>query len=111
MNLFTKPLSVAENNATIDAARYGEWLIGLPEWQIALHDSKQTLQRSFRFTSYTDALQFTGNIGVLAAKYRHYPTIVTTFDKVLVLWHTTEGKELTENDFILAAKTSQLISH
>lgn len=83
-------------------------LTELPDWHIAGKTEDKQIRRTFQFVNYADALKFTADIGSLAEQCGHYPTIITTYQKVTVIWHTTESGDLQLNDFILAAKTNTL---
>ena len=85
-------------------------LAELPAWHIAGKAEDKQVRRTFQFVNYADALKFTADIGSLAEQSGHYPTIITTYQKVTVMWHTAESGNLQLNDFILAAKTSELIT-
>lgn len=110
MKLSDQPLNKSDNDLKPDQDARESLLSELPDWSISVHEQSEQLQRSFRFSSYADALRFTVDIGDLAVRYGYYPTIITTYGKVTVLWHIARDGQLNENDFILAAKTSQLIT-
>ena len=84
-------------------------LAELPDWHIAGDDDDKQIRRTFQFKNYAEALKFTADLGALAENCGCYPTIITVYQKVTVMWHTTGSKNLQINDFILAAKTSALI--
>ena len=85
-------------------------LAELPDWHIAGKTEDKQIRRTFQFINYADALKFTADIGSLAEQSGYYPTIITTYQKVTVMWHTAESGHLQLNDFILAAKTNALIT-
>jgi 4a-hydroxytetrahydrobiopterin dehydratase len=85
-------------------------LAELPDWHIAGDAEDKQIRRTFQFTNYAEGLKFTADLGVLAENCGYYPTIITAYQKVTVMWHTTESENLQINDFILAAKTSALIA-
>jgi 4a-hydroxytetrahydrobiopterin dehydratase len=66
------------------------------------------LEKSFRFTNFSEALAFTNRVGQLADQEDHHPAILTEWGKVTVTWWTHVIKGLHKNDFIMAAKTEQL---
>jgi 4a-hydroxytetrahydrobiopterin dehydratase len=55
-------------------------------------------------------LEFTNQVGELAEKEDHHPTILTEWGKVTVTWWTHVVKGLHLNDFISAAKTDQIFT-
>lgn len=66
------------------------------------------LERVFTFDDFRQALAFTNQVGELAEAENHHPEITLTWGRVTVTIWTHKVDGLTENDFILAAKTSLL---
>lgn len=91
------PLSRAE------AERY---LARVPDW--ALVDEGRAIERSFRFANFREALDFVVQVGTLAESEGHHPDVSFGWGWVKVLWQTKKIKGLHENDFIMAAKTTEL---
>lgn len=62
------------------------------------------LEKTFKFSNFREALDFTNQVGELAERQNHHPDIYLSWGQVkLTIWtHKVGG--LTENDFILAAK-------
>ena len=50
-------------------------------------------------------------VGVIAEEENHHPAIVTEWGRVTVSWWTHKIGGLHANDFIMAAKTDQIIAH
>jgi 4a-hydroxytetrahydrobiopterin dehydratase len=75
------------------------------EWTL---DSKGHLRRAWTFPDFRQALAFTNRVGELAEVENHHPEIELGWGKVAVaIWtHAIDG--LSRNDFILAAKLSEL---
>ena len=84
-------------------------LAALPEWQIIEHDGIMKLMRRFAFRDFADALAFTQRVGEVAEQAGHHPVIVTEWGRTTVTWwtHTLRGLHL--NDFILAARTDEVV--
>ena len=80
----------------------------VPEWQVLEVDGIQRLQRVFKFKNFAQALAFTDQVGALAEAEDHHPALLTEWGKVTVTWWTHKIKGLHQNDFIMAAKTSEL---
>jgi 4a-hydroxytetrahydrobiopterin dehydratase len=80
----------------------------LPGWVIRKSKGVLHLEKSFRFTNFSEALAFTNRVGQLADQEDHHPAILTEWGKVTVTWWTHVIKGLHKNDFIMAAKTEQL---
>nr|WP_319399518.1 4a-hydroxytetrahydrobiopterin dehydratase [uncultured Carboxylicivirga sp.] len=66
------------------------------------------LQRSFEFKDFQSALVFVNQVGQVAEQENHHPEICFTWGKVDIrIWtHKIDG--LHDNDFILAAKITNL---
>lgn len=80
----------------------------IPEWQIREIDGIQRLERIFKFKDFTQALQFTNEVGAIAEQEDHHPLIVTEWGKVTINWWSHKVGGLHKNDFIMAAKTDEL---
>ena len=74
-------------------------------WSI---EGNKRLRRTYRFKDFATALDFVSRVGAVAEEQDHHPDLYLAWGKVeAILWtHTIDG--LTENDFILAAKTDAL---
>src|SRR5699024_10025565 len=81
----------------------------IPDWKIIEENNIRRLQRIFKFSDFMDALGFTNRVGALAEKNDHHPAILTEYGKVTVTWCSHKIKGLHKNDFIMAAKTDQLL--
>lgn len=75
------------------------------EWKII---KGHQLERTFEFSNFRQALDFTNRVGEIAEVENHHPDIYLGWGKVCItLWtHKIDG--LTESDFILAAKIDTL---
>lgn len=81
----------------------------IPDWKIIEENNIRHLQRVFKFSNFADALGFTNKVGALAEENDHHPAILTEYGKVTVTWWSHKIKGLHKNDFIMAAKTDQLL--
>jgi 4a-hydroxytetrahydrobiopterin dehydratase len=81
----------------------------IPDWKIVQEDGVPRIQRVFEFPDFVSALDFTCRVGELAEQNGHHPAILTEWGKVTVQWWTHKIRGLHMNDFIMAAKTDQLI--
>jgi 4a-hydroxytetrahydrobiopterin dehydratase len=68
----------------------------------------QKLEKQFKFPDFRHALEFVNRVGEIAEQQNHHPDIFFTWGQARIqIWtHSVQG--LTENDFILAAKISEL---
>ena len=87
-----------------------ELLRELPDWSIVEQDGVPRLQRLFRFKDFVSALEFTNAVGRIAEDAQHHPLLITEWGRVTVQWWTHAIRGLHRNDFILAARTDQLLT-
>ena len=66
------------------------------------------LERKYEFPDFREALDFTNRVGEVAEAENHHPDIFLTYGEVRLQLSTHSAGGLTENDFILAAKISEL---
>ncbi|NRA71404.1 MAG: 4a-hydroxytetrahydrobiopterin dehydratase [Gammaproteobacteria bacterium] len=81
----------------------------IPDWVPVAVDGVMQLQREYKFKNFKLALAFTNKLGELAETEFHHPGILTEWGKVTVTWWTHAIGGLHRNDFIMAAKTDQLL--
>ncbi len=81
----------------------------IPQWSVVERDGIARLERAFRFVNFAEALAFTNRVGALAESVDHHPAITTEWGRVTVGWWTHTLGGLHRNDFIMAAKTDQLV--
>ena len=81
----------------------------IPDWTITQENGVPRLQRTFTFPNFVEALKFTHRVGELAEEAGHHPAILTEWGKVTVQWWSHKINGLHRNDFIMAAKTDQLV--
>ncbi len=80
----------------------------IPDWQIIEEEDIKRLVRTFKFSSFAEALSFTTKVGEQADKEGHHPAILTEWGKVTVTWWSRKIKGLHKSDFIMAAKTDNI---
>jgi len=74
-------------------------------WQII---DEHHLEREFKFKNFVEALAFTNKVGEVAEAENHHPDIYLSWGKVRISLWTHKIGGLSENDFIMAAKISEL---
>ena len=77
-----------------------------PDW--ALLDDAHRIERSFRSSSFREALAFVLRVGELAEAEGHHPDLRFGWGYATVSLQTKKIKGLHENDFIMAAKIDRL---
>lgn len=86
-----------------------EYLTQLEGWQLLDVAGVSHLQKVYRFNNFAQALEFTNRVGAIAEAENHHPAILTEWGKVTVTWWTHKIAGLHANDFIMAAKTDDLL--
>jgi 4a-hydroxytetrahydrobiopterin dehydratase len=81
----------------------------IPEWKIVEECGVPRIERTFEFPDFVTAIAFTCEVGELAEHNDHHPALLTEWGKVTVQWWTHKICGLHMNDFIMAAKTDQLV--
>ena len=79
-------------------------------WEVVIQEGIPQIEKVFSFKNFTQALKFTNQVGEIAEEVDHHPAILTEYGKVTVTWWTHAVKGLHRNDFIMAARTDQLLS-
>ena len=74
-------------------------------WQVV---EEHHLTREFTFDDFASALELTNRVGMLAEQQGHHPDICLGWGYVRVSIHTHKIDGLTQSDFVLAAKISEL---
>ncbi len=82
----------------------------IPDWTPISVGTVMQLQREYKFKNFKLALAFTNKLGALAEAEFHHPGILTEWGKVTVTWWTHAIGGLHRNDFIMAAKTDELLN-
>ena len=80
----------------------------VPNWELVQEDGIRKIRRTFDFSNFAEALDFTNRIGEIAEEEGHHPVITLTWGRVTVTWYTHRVKGLHENDFTMAARTDEL---
>ena len=78
----------------------------VPHWE--LRDGGLSIERTFKFRNFAEALSFVQRVGELAESEGHHPDVSFGWGYAMVRLQTKKIKGLHENDFILAAKIDGL---
>ena len=82
----------------------------VPQWALIQDGLTVKLQRIFHFDNFAGALVFTNQVAQLAEDEGHHPAVLLEWGKVTVTWWTHKINGLHRNDFVMAAKTDQLLT-
>jgi 4a-hydroxytetrahydrobiopterin dehydratase len=80
----------------------------VPTWTVT--ESKK-ISKTFVFKDFREAMRFVNNVAELAESEGHHPDIAVSWNKVLLTLTTHAIGGLSENDFIVAAKVSKLMTN
>lgn len=78
-----------------------ERLNELPGWAL----QSGSIRKEFRFKSYLSGLEFACSLGRIAELENHHPDMFVGWRRVTVMLSTHAIKGLSQNDFIMAAKS------
>ncbi len=73
----------------------------LPGWTLV----GDSIEKEFRFKSYLNGLDFAYAVGRIAEEQDHHPDILVKWRRVKLTLSTHSIKGLSQNDFIIAAKS------
>ena len=105
-----KCVPVRSGDPSLTQAEISELHPQIPDWDIIDADGVPHLERIFNLKYFAAALAFTNKIGALAEEEDHHPLIITEWGRVTIQLWTHVIKGLHRNDFIMAAKTDQLLN-
>ena len=88
----TKPMTVEEAEQA---------LLDLTGWSL----KSGSIEKEFRFKSYLAGLQFAYSLGRIAEGEDHHPDMLVGWRRVRLTFSTHAIKGLSQNDFIMAART------
>ncbi|MDR9402314.1 MAG: 4a-hydroxytetrahydrobiopterin dehydratase [Halothece sp. Uz-M2-17] len=81
----------------------------IPDWSIKKDHETRYLERVYPLPNFESALALAQRIGEIAEQEQHHPTLIVEWGKLTVQWWTHAIKGLHQNDFIMAAKTDQIV--
>jgi 4a-hydroxytetrahydrobiopterin dehydratase len=74
-------------------------------WQVL---DEQKLEKQYKFPDFKQALAFVNRVGEVAEQQNHHPDIFFTWGQARIQLSTHSIGGLSESDFIMAAKISEL---
>ncbi len=104
----TKILPIDANSVALRDLDITKLATELSGWDLIHVDGEARLQKKYQFKDFGQALAFTNQVGALAEKENHHPSILTEWGKVTVTWWTHKVHGLHQNDFVMAARTDDL---
>lgn len=86
-----------------------KWHREIPKWEVRRVDGIQQLTRIFMFRNFSQSMIFANRVSKIAEEEHHHPSIFIDYDEVTLGWWTYKIKGLHLNDFIMAARTDNLL--
>ena len=86
-----------------------QFMAQLTGWKVIEPEGIRQLKKVYMFDDFAQALAFTNRVGEIAEKENHHPAILTEWGRVTVNWWTHKIKGLHRNDFIMAARTDEVL--
>jgi 4a-hydroxytetrahydrobiopterin dehydratase len=84
-------------------------LADVPHWRHEVVEGQATLIRHFRFSKFDEAIFFVNKVAVVADAEGHHPDIhIGNYNQVILSLTTHAIHDLSENDFIMAAKIDKI---
>ncbi|MBV1883175.1 MAG: 4a-hydroxytetrahydrobiopterin dehydratase [Pseudomonadales bacterium] len=83
-------------------------MVEIPGWSVECREGIMQLEKEFRFSNFTAAIDFTVKVGQVAEDQDHHPSLLTEWGKVTVTWWSHVIKGLHRNDVIMSAKTDDV---
>lgn len=87
-------------------------LLLIPDWKFnnSFFGGSKYLVRDFRFKDFKAAIEFINKVAALSESENHHPDIILRrYNRVILELTTHAINNLSDNDFIMAAKIDQLI--
>ena len=94
----------------LSKAEISELMSEVDGWEVITEESQQRLHCVFKFKSFEQALAAAQRVGEYADQAGHHPRLVVEWGSLAVTWWSHKIGGLHRNDFICAARTSELIS-
>jgi 4a-hydroxytetrahydrobiopterin dehydratase len=95
---------------TLTDVEIEDLLLQIHGWEVKEVNGMKRLEKVFKLKNFAQALEFVNKIGAIAEEQGHHPLIITEYGRVTVDWWTHVIEGLHKNDFIMAAKTDDLVS-
>ncbi|NBD14961.1 MAG: 4a-hydroxytetrahydrobiopterin dehydratase [Cyanobacteria bacterium] len=81
----------------------------IPDWSLKNENGTSYLERSYTLANFKRALALAQQVGDIAEQEQHHPTLIVEWGKLTVQWWTHTINGLHQNDFIMAAKTDEVV--
>jgi len=75
-----------------------------------LNKAKNELKRTIKFKNYYETMSFVNAVAWMAHQENHHPDLVVSYQECVITYTTHAVKDVSENDFICAAKVDQILT-
>jgi len=86
------------------------YLKEVPSWKVIAENEELKLYKEFDFVDFEETMYFVNKVAALAEKNEHHPMMLVEYKSVKIWWWTHVIIGLHENDFLMAAKTDEIIN-
>ena len=87
-----------------------KYLKEVTSWRVVSEDEELKLLKIFDFVDFEETMYFVNKVAALAEQNGHHPVMLVEFRSVKIWWWTHKIGGLHENDFIMAAKTDEILN-
>jgi 4a-hydroxytetrahydrobiopterin dehydratase len=101
---FCKPCRPGDES--LNPELVGSLLSHLQDWQLVGEDN--SIQRRFGFKHFDETMMFVNKLATMSIEQDHHPDVNFGYNYCSVLFTTHAIKNLSENDFICAAKLDEI---
>ena len=92
-----------------DISEIHKYLKKINGWYVKKNkDEVYFLEKSFKFTNFSESQKFVNNLGNIAEAQGHHPDVMFGWGYAKIKIFTHKIKGLAESDFILAAKIDKI---
>lgn len=82
-----------------------EYTSYVPDWNVA---NETSITKTFKFSNFQEALNFTNKVGSIAEEQGHHPDITLGYGYATISLTTHAIKGLSQNDLIMAVQINEL---
>ena len=86
------------------------YLKEVPSWKVIAENEELKLYKEFDFQDFEETMYFVNKVAAIAEKNEHHPVMLVEYKSVKIWWWTHIIIGLHENDFLMAAKTDEILN-
>jgi len=93
-----KPKAVALGDVEFDLAALSGWRL-----------EGKSITKTFEFKDHYETIAFVNRVAEISHKENHHPDLAVGYNRCVVVYTTHDAADITENDFICAAKVEAIL--